>query len=113
MLVGADGRRLRLLVPMVMASGLKWSPDGSSLVYPADGFLWIADVATGAVRQVTHLDDSSLGGASQPSWSPDGTVIAYTRWESCWRCTGIWVVGADGSNNHPGRAGRPPARLFA
>jgi Tol biopolymer transport system component len=100
MVVGADGHGLRILVPKVMATGLKWSPDGSSLVYAADGVLSIADVASGAVRQVTRMDEPPLGGASQPSWSPDGRVIAYTRGESCWRCTGIWLVGADGSNNH-------------
>ena len=35
--------------------------------------IWIADVATGATRQLTHAKKSS----SQPAWSPDGRTLAF------------------------------------
>ena len=35
--------------------------------------IWIADVATGAVRQLTNAKKSS----SQPAWSPDGRTLAF------------------------------------
>jgi Tol biopolymer transport system component len=95
MLVGADGRKLRSLVG-VWAGGLAWSPDGRWLAYAAAGDIWRIDVSTGAIDRVT----TGAEGAWQPSWSPDGSLIAYTRFERCYRCTGIWVINADGTGQH-------------
>src|SRR5213596_1426911 len=92
MLVGADGRGLRALVD-VWAGGLAWSPDSQSLAYAAAGDVWRIDLVTGAIARLT----SGAPGAWQPAWSPDGALIAYTRFERCYRCTGIWVMNADGT----------------
>jgi dipeptidyl aminopeptidase/acylaminoacyl peptidase len=59
------------------------SPDATSVVYTVretnwdenayETEIWIADVATGAVRQLTNAKKSS----SQPAWSPDGRTLAF------------------------------------
>jgi len=91
MLVRLNGRGLRVLLPHVLASGLRWSADGTSLAYSMRG-IWIVKVATGETRQLT-----TNGG--EPSWSPDGRTIAYTHGENCFGCASVWFVGADGSND--------------
>ena len=107
MLVGADGRGLRTLVPEVFTGGFDWSPDGSALVYAADGELRVVAVATGETRTLTAHTDRY--GAGQPSWSPLGDLVAYVRGDECFRCTAIWLVGADGSDDHRLlRGGRRP-----
>lgn len=49
------------------------SPDGSKAVFTAIGDLWMADLATGTTTQLTDDDFIDLS----PSWSPDGTTIAF------------------------------------
>ncbi len=58
----------------------RFSPDGRSIAYGAFGprrqtsDIWIADVATGAVRRLTDDDADS----NDPQWSPDGSMLAYS-----------------------------------
>jgi TolB protein len=92
MLMRSDGRGLHALVHVWTGGPAVWSPDGKWLVYPAAGDIWRIDVSSGAIDRLT-----TAGGAWQPSWSPDGSLIAYTRFERCFRCTGIWVMSSDGS----------------
>ena len=55
------------------AGEARWSPDGKSVAYVADGQLWVSD-ATGAIpRQISNVQ----GGASGPVWSPTGGLIAF------------------------------------
>src|SRR5262245_55560141 len=54
------------------------SPDGSRLAYVAPGDegtpqIFIADIDGAKVRPVTHGPERAFG----PTWSPDGTMIAY------------------------------------
>jgi Tol biopolymer transport system component len=57
----------------------RWSPDGSRIAYSvwsAGGYrdIAIVDVATGAVRRVTH--DRAIDGA--PCWSPEGRTLYWS-----------------------------------
>ena len=49
------------------------SPDARKAVFTAIGDLWIADLETGETNQVTNDDFIDLS----PSWSPDGSTIAF------------------------------------
>jgi len=95
MVVGTDGRHLRTLVPDVFAQYISWSPDSRSIVYSDTG-IWRIDLANPTPLALTEPNPEIW----QPAWSPDGTSIAYSQFERCFRCTGIWVMKADGTQRH-------------
>ena len=62
------------------ASGLSWSPDGSSIAYtqsfgPRGGQLWIVNVNSGQRKRVGRPVPSSVG---VPTWSSDGNIVALS-----------------------------------
>ncbi|MGP3751171.1 hypothetical protein [Streptomyces sp. IBSNAI001] len=77
-----------------------FSPDGKSLAFtrtspggagPSSQIL-VADVASGAITgRITPPAGEQTGGDAQPTWSPDGTTLAFTR---------NAVIGGDGGNKH-------------
>lgn len=82
-----------------------WSPDGSKIVFasnrdaansslPGEIYTMNAD-GTG----VTRLTFTYSGaGNTQPTWSPDGSLIAWVQYQDIYGV--IWVMNADGSNPH-------------
>ena len=84
------------------------SPDGRRVVFESLGRLYIKDAAGGAPRQLTAPDgDFQL----YPSWSRDGSRIAFVSWNDQ-RLGEIRTVGADGSGMRtvtqvPGHYRRP------
>jgi dipeptidyl aminopeptidase/acylaminoacyl peptidase len=60
--------------------------------------LSIQQVATGAMTQVQLADDVELG---PPVWSPDGRMLAFTRWAD----TGLELWLADAMTGHARRLG--------
>ena len=82
-----------------------WSPDGSRFVYQsrpagANSIISLYTIETG----VTAVLSRHPAGDADPSFSPDGTRIAFTSWRD--GNAEIYVMQADGSNvrrmtNHP------------
>ncbi|HEY0116678.1 MAG TPA: amidohydrolase family protein, partial [Allosphingosinicella sp.] len=84
------------------------SPDGSRVVFESLGRLYLRDIGGQNVRPLTAGDgDFQLW----PSWSRDGSRIAFVSWNDQ-RLGEIRVVAADGSGvrtvtDHPGHFARP------
>jgi hypothetical protein len=68
-------------------SDADWSPNGE-IAFVRDGEIWLTTVP-GEPRRLT------IGGASTPSWSPDGRRVAFVRQER------VWSIGADGRDPAP------------
>ena len=88
-----------------------YSPDGSQVAFirasrpirndlPSDCSLWIGDLATGEVRQITHNTKTECDREYNPRWSPDGTQFTYWRqpsWDGKSSITAVFVMNADGT----------------
>lgn len=80
-----------------------FSPDGRYLAFTrtspggvgqaaGPGRILIADAATGAIRgEIVPPADQPKGGDAQPTWSSDGTTLAFTR---------NLVINGNGGNKH-------------
>lgn len=81
-----------------------YSPDGTKVVFvralgpfaPSDCGLWIGEIASGEVTQITSNVRCSR--EASPRWSPDSSKIAYfrERYEGSNATTAIFVIDASG-----------------
>lgn len=86
-------------------SGLSWSPDGKYIVFTSNRNsrllgatgLYVLDVETG---EVSALTDVSIRRRDDryPSWSPDGTQIAYVTENDAGGGWDIYLIDVNGSN---------------
>jgi tricorn protease len=61
---------------------LTWSHDSKRLAFSDNELtLWVVDIETLGARRVTTSEYANQD-RFQPSWSPDGTLLAYSRFES-------------------------------
>ena len=72
-----------------------WSRNGSALLFTTADTIRAIDVST---QVITNVAVPSAHFVFAPRWSPDGTRIAFVARTD--RFNGIYVVNADGSNEH-------------
>ncbi len=84
----ADSIRVTVTEGTNMAADL--SPDKKLIAMDLQGTIWVVPVGGGVARPVTD----PLGDCRQPSWSPDGSVIAFHAfWDGRYH---LWTVGKNG-----------------
>lgn len=86
-----------------------WPPDGTKIAYELQGNIYVIDVET---KEITQLTD--WGECFFPSWSPDGKKIAFdTNHGDAKGANAVWIMDAEGSNkkdiSQHGTGGMAPA----
>jgi dipeptidyl aminopeptidase/acylaminoacyl peptidase len=90
--------------------GYEWTPDSRSVVVDGlkdphadhnyrNSHLYVVDVASGAVRQLTQRPGTWSG----PALSPDGKSVAFIGYDSAdvsYHTSELWVIGLDGAGMH-------------
>jgi Tol biopolymer transport system component len=95
----ADGSETLMTEDPILFGGAAISPDGTRVVFAAWGDdlgLWVVDAEGG--RPVPIPLPGAEGIVAAPTFSPDGTRIAYV--DSGELENHLWVMDADGSNAH-------------
>src|SRR6185436_15410551 len=93
------GRTVRVTLHEGTSMAAALSPDGRTIAIDLLGTLWTMPAAGGTATPIT---DNAMD-ARQPSWSPDGTRIAFQAYRtSTWQ---IWTVKADGTDLRPVTSG--------
>jgi len=99
-LMNSDGTNQKLFGKNVSTGS--WSPDSSKFVMGSDGSLVVVDAESGKLSTLTSPTPGPWYDSS-PSWSPDGSNIAFTRWtnydsfQEDFTEPEAWLVRSDGS----------------
>jgi Tol biopolymer transport system component len=75
------------------------SPDGSAACLAGGGDLFIGSFVNGRLDPLALAQVTTIGGAWSPSWSPDGTWIAFdTNYNDPRGANAVWKVRPDGND---------------
>lgn len=89
------GGPMRILMEGGASASFVWSPDGSKLVLSSDrggsDDIWLVEVSTGTVHQLTNWLEWELG----PFWNADGTAVYFLSNKSA-TLADLWTVPAAG-----------------
>lgn len=99
--VSRQGKILDTIGPPGIYRDIVLSPDGSRLAYTAreEGLpkrdLWVRDLNSGAVRKLADEEKP----VTTPVWSPDGTRLAYSTWNTS-KSTTYWCSARGTGERH-------------
>jgi Tol biopolymer transport system component len=105
--VQSDGNGLRTIRPWAMTP--RWSPRGQKLVLAGDVVpfnLWPTSIYTVSLSRSGPKLAHARGGVGNPSWSPDGRRVVYTR--SVENVPVVYMVRADQPGSRRLRRGDRP-----
>ena len=103
-IMDADGTHVRQLTNHRASNkGLAFSPDGRKLIVsrsPSTGSvetmgLYVIDIESGDTQKISNLETIGV------DWSPDGRKIVFANDEISLTEKNIWIMDADGTNEHP------------
>jgi Tol biopolymer transport system component len=77
----SGGRTTRLTTDEVDDAMPAYSPDGSMIAYHHEGQIWVMD----ADGRHPHLAAALPCCSFTPTWSPDGSRLAFTTYDGSWR----------------------------
>ena len=78
-----------------------WSPDGAKIAYQRDADIYAVPAAGGTPTSLfTGPENSNEENAFEPAFSPDGTMVAFTKVEAEYE-TDIYAVPSDGGTPVP------------
>jgi hypothetical protein len=98
-LIRADGTDTRLLIEgnWFEPRQLRFSPNGTLLSMTINFEIYLLDVRTGKLRQLTNTNNN----AQSADWSPDSSGIVYQRSfrRSAQDTTGLYIIGISTAND--------------
>lgn len=99
-LVSPDGTGLRKLNAdstrsLGQEADIAWSPDGSRIAHTLHVRAGVSRIRIVSVRTGAARDVARVAAASQPAWSPDGRLLAFTA--DAGGDAELWIARADGT----------------